>query len=1134
MSSVLICYSLEIGIKMFKKSHIISLLFVSASVFAAKLSDNDTFADGIGKHITFSSPESAGLSKKHYKAGGQSLSWGFKENDFIKINCSLGNITRTGGYGGTYSKATFFVWVYSEKIQKDASLTFNFNIGAKTTGHFSFPLDFRGWQRAALRYHWQPQFEGSISGKTDNITIVGKGAGSCFIDLICYNTIVDFRQQLKPGEEKWQSVKVDSKKYPLPKKLSDKQLKELHAVKSAMIKCQRPHKLAKLSYDEIKSKIKEFKIERLEDGTVRGIGISGGTRSGALPGTIKPNAICDLMARLAQLYHQPEFKDKKAEIVDLYLLLSDHLIDQGYRANGAYKWNWYNGRNFAYATFLMSDALIKAGKAKGPFEFFEYSYGTGDVFSPENINVNMDFLYFEMKSMLLGVLMQSSQEEAYRKMIAFKNYLDRVILFDGRNGFKKDGSAFHHNMHYFAYASYCVRSFLDIVYAVAGTEFAVSPEAFSRLKTVMLNKRFYINRTHIPFILEGRHPFQGQGLNIQGLKLLAKSRPDGKVDSELMAAYNRLAGLEGAESDPQGNLTMNYAGLQAHRYDDLLAVIKGYYKNVVHTETYMNHNRFGKFFAHGSLIVQNPKGPAGSGYVQNGINWAFIDGTTSVNQPLERLAARGSTVHLTSRIRSSGGLSHRGKFGIFNMIINGPGQQRVPMLRALKTYFSLGNEIICLGSDISNNDKFGDHTVTTLFQKHLKTEDMSFYVNNEKISSFPYSDTIENAADCRIVDPYHVGYYILNGKDLHIQSLTNHSRDQQNIKDTTGNKVIAWFDHGTKPEAQKYAYVLFMKSTHEELEQYKPDFKILRQDICAHAIEKDNYYGAVYFVPLKNITNDLVDAVSGPCMILTEALDDGGYAFTVNDPDLNLGKGKTKCSFVSQGTRSCLRLKGAWNLSDHNTKQMKVVARSADCTIIACRFYDGLALSGTISRGGEPLSDPRKYSRYFRGVDYSKDIKSASLIKKIKNKVFSENPLTLLLNSITFQNALTEESVVRVYPYKKYFHHALNKDVYSGSWLSYTAPHAYQECEVDLSKVKDFNTIYLTGIRVASCVISLSQDRKKWTKFGEMKYNEDMNLWYQYFRSKPRQKYMKLHIKTEKTPEYFPSKVNAIVFAKKV
>ncbi len=248
---------------------ILSLLLLLGSITtcADKISEKygvESFENGLPEYAKASRPEGISVSRHHYKSGKKSLQWNYKKNDTIRFNHGIGNIYRTGGYGGTYGKATFAVWVYCEKPQHGA-LKFEFRTGNKVSGSFDFPLNFTGWQRAALRYSWKPMFDGKVSPATDNILIIAPEiSGRCFIDLMCYNIIKDFRTQFRPSGTEWQPPVIDKKQYPMPCEITDSDKEAIIKIRDVFAP-EGKNQITEKSIQSLKGSIEKLDIIKEKD-----------------------------------------------------------------------------------------------------------------------------------------------------------------------------------------------------------------------------------------------------------------------------------------------------------------------------------------------------------------------------------------------------------------------------------------------------------------------------------------------------------------------------------------------------------------------------------------------------------------------------------------------------------------------------------------------------------------------------------------------------------------------------------------------------------------------------------------------------------------------------------------------------
>ena len=53
---------------------------------------------------------------------------------------------------------------------------------------------------------------------------------------------------------------------------------------------------------------------------------------------------------------------QRRRLAEAFLLVEDHLYDQGMQAAAGFRWNWYAGGTWADAVFLMRDVLADAGR----------------------------------------------------------------------------------------------------------------------------------------------------------------------------------------------------------------------------------------------------------------------------------------------------------------------------------------------------------------------------------------------------------------------------------------------------------------------------------------------------------------------------------------------------------------------------------------------------------------------------------------------------------------------------------------------------------------------------------------------------------------------------------------------------
>ncbi|MGI5819508.1 MAG: chondroitinase family polysaccharide lyase [Armatimonadota bacterium] len=935
----------------------------------------DSFDEGVPGNWVPSRDGMLSTSDLHYKHGTQSLRWDFQPGDTIHVDADLGDVGRYGGYGGTYSKATFGVWLYCREPM-EGSLRFDFRTDDETDAWFEFPLDFSGWRRAHLKYTIAPhqnlaggpndiEFVGRVRPATNTIAIsapAGVDAGTVFIDLVVYNGLLDYRRQHLPSDYSWAPVRPDPQLFPLPGQVSEAQSEGVEYIGERLDRMVGgTGSVSEERIASLREQVEALNVVRDEHG-IRGQPVVHSRWMefyAGIEGVTPASVVADLMLALARAWHGAEEWNAREEIADWYCLLAEHLRDQGMIAGSGFSWGWYDGRNLGEANYLMRAPLRERGLLDWAASYLDYSYGFSRIFDDGTIRPNMDYFHMDVRYRLYGCLMQVEPVEQVRHMDAYSRRLSLDILTeDHSDGYKPDGSAYHHQFHYFAYAGLGTRSLVNIVEPISHTPFRLSTEAMERLKTVALAMRFYCNLRDLPLPLAGRHPFS-QSFDPRVLRTLARcGTPDGslEIDPDLAAAYLRFVPEDAAEEEfaergiaPEtlaGNMTMNYAGLTAHRRDDWLALAKGYSRYVRFGEIYANNNRFGRYLSNGYLDILaggDPISREGSGVVQDGWDWNRLDGTTVIYLPLEDLRAVSSG---TESIRSDqtfvGGLTHRGWNGAFVMQLQG-GDQHEPTFRGRKTYFFFDDRIVCLGSEIVNEDS--EHpTQTNLFQKHLPDPDADpTWFNGEALTGLDVWQDGPFDAPSWVIDPQGTGYWLPAGQSVHLARLHQRSRNQSNTEDTEGHFATGWIDHGAAPDAASYEYAVIVRSGPERMRQFtaamedadERPYEVLQRDARAHVVfdRASASWGAVVFEATQLDTRMPLVEVDRACLVMIEQGDDG-LQMSVADPDLNLQENLS----VPRVLR--LLVRGQWEIANRS-ESFRVVERIGDGTVIDVICHEG-------------------------------------------------------------------------------------------------------------------------------------------------------------------------------------------------
>ncbi len=933
----------------------------------------ESFEAGVPGYWQASRPGSLSVSRAHAKHGAYSLRWDWQAGETLRVAHGIGDPGRVGGYGGAYSKATFGIWVYCETPMEGA-LRLEIRAGESPGGYFEFPLDFTGWRRAHLWFG--RDFEGRVPANADTIVISAPEAperGTVFIDLVVYNGLMDYRQQCVPKAGAWQPPSPDPERFPVPEQVSEAEARGAEKVGQWFDRqLASGGSVGDAQMDTIAGRVAQWGIVR-ENGSIRGRGVvpnPGYSGEHLAEPPASPGACADLMLEVGRLYHRSTDASQRERLAGWFLDLWDNLHDQGMQAGSGFGWGGYGGRSLGDALYLMRGVLEEGGRLVEAARYFDYCHGFSAIFDDASIAPHMDHFHITTRYQLYGALMQPTVPLRVRALKAYSRRLSLEILHEGPNGFKPDGAAFHHNMHYFAYASYSMNSLTNVLEGLRGTPYQVTGDALAQVKRVLLSMRFYCNRTDLPLSMQGRHPFDGQAVPVGAILSLARcGSPDGSkaLDPELAAAYLRFrpdqatqepfasAGIQ-PEPEPRGNLCLNYAVIMAHRRENWMALVRAYNRNFLATEIYAKENRFGRYHGNGALEILgggDPVSRAGSGYAHEGWDWNRLDGTTVIYLPLDRLRAVSSgTEFISTDELFSGGLSHRGRNGCFVATLHG-NKNHDPTFRAKKSTFLFDDRIVCLGSGIENTDS--EHpTHTNLFQKHLAGPDVPIVVNGDRVAGLGVEGELPGAAPGWLLDTQNTGYYLPAGQRVRYARKRQKSRDQSDSKDTEGDFACAWIDHGTAPSGEQYEYAAIVRATPERMEGFARDmsdperapYRVERKDSGAHIVydRATATRAFVLFEAGEVQGGHPLAAVDHPCLVMLES-DGDGYHLSLCDPDVNLVEG------VSQPRQITLSLRGAWRVEGAEGSP-EVLETAGQRTLMRFTCHQGKSISATLVPAG--------------------------------------------------------------------------------------------------------------------------------------------------------------------------------------
>lgn len=716
---------------------------------------------------------------------------------------------------------------------------------------------------------------------------------------------------------------------------------------------------------------------------------------------VEMKAYFDLMKRIAVAYNnstdQPEVQK---ELRQKFMAMYDHITDQGVTYGSC----WGNIHHYGYsvrglylAYFLMKDVLREEGRLLEAERTLRWYAITNEVYpKPQGNGIDMDSFNTQTTGRIASILMMEDTPEKLQYLKSFSRWIDygcRPAL--GLAGsFKADGGAFHHRNNYPAYAVGGLDGATNMIYLFNHTEWAVSPLAHETVRKVLLAMRFYCNKQHFPLSMSGRHPDgRGKLVPMHYAMMAMAGTPDGKeaYDESMAAAYLRLISdipadaqepdympkvsnaqerkiakqlmKQGfrAEEDPEGNLALGYGCVSVQRRDNWSAVVRGHSRYLWAAEHYLGHNLFGRYLAHGSMqILTAAPGqtvtPATSGWKQEGFDWNRIPGATYIHLPLDLLKAKVMNVDTFSGMEEmlysdeafAGGLSQQQENGNFGMKLHEHDKYNGTH-RARKSYHFIGGTIVCLGTDIEN-DNADYPTETTIFQLAVNDAAGQEYWKNYQGNGNVW------------IDHLNTGYYV-PVKASFEKNFPQRSRLQNSGKDTKGDWVSLVVNHGKAPKGGSYEYAVLPQTDAATMKAFakKPGYKVLKQDRDAHIVQvpAEGICSYVLFeTPQATLPGGLLQRTDTACLVMVQKEASDKYLLTVAQPDLALYRGDSDEALDENGKRIersiysrpwinnesgeipvTVTLKGRWTVEE--TPYCKLVSADKKQTVLRFTCKDG-------------------------------------------------------------------------------------------------------------------------------------------------------------------------------------------------
>lgn len=436
-------------------------------------------------------------------------------------------------------------------------------------------------------------------------------------------------------------------------------------------------------------------------------------------------------------------------------------------------------------------------------------------------------------------------------------------------GLQSDYSYFQHGQQFFngGYAISFVKGVARIANFTAGTQYQLPAEKLELLTT--FTRIGYLN------LIRGKHYLYnviGRGLSRPGALNASSavnmtdltSNLDTPHSSEYEAAIKRLSGEKpasygmatGQKHFWRGDYSLCYS--PAYSFDVRMAS----------TRTYRNENGNGEnlkgyFLSEGAHTITVD----GDEYLDifPVWNWTRIPGITAPQKTSIPKPAQWGT-YGTSNF--AGGVSNGSQgISVFSLNNSEYGINTV----AKKAWFMFGDEIICLGAGI-----------TSTATEEINTTANQCLLNGDIVASSNRAEIILTTGTHTLTDAdwiYHdkVGYFFPKKDNVY---LTNENRtgNWNAINSTystseTKDVFTLWFNHGTKPTAAKYAYIIVPGKTLDETRQYSTDnIKILINSDSVQVVQNlsQNMWGFVFYKAATFTNGNFTLKAGNPCVMMLE------------------------------------------------------------------------------------------------------------------------------------------------------------------------------------------------------------------------------------------------------------------------
>jgi len=665
----------------------------------------------------------------------------------------------------------------------------------------------------------------------------------------------------------------------------------------------------------------------------------------AAEGLVFEDAAQATMFPLAMDYRLNGNKMAKDKIISAL----DYFLDQGFASGSALGSvdHVIKMSPIASGIFLMQKELKQQNKLKPQVDMLLWHTRIGSLLDIDKTrSENSDKIRGGAVAKLMAILMMGNDGRKQALLEDFKEYMDYVIGIAPGYGdtFKPDFSIFHHRGTYMnTYGTNALNTMAMVHWLLSDTPYALSKASTENIKKALVRQTEIAYGVEIHYGIGGRFPLNNSSIDSYSFPAYAfmSLNDEQVVDVNMASLFNYIYSIAQPKKvnamlnpgltysgtfgtmdlmvrlhnqmgqkiwKPQdGTTVMPYSGLLTYRKGNAFAAVKGYNKYVWDFEGGNKENLLGRYLSHGMLTVaqgDEKLGFSGMGTeMNNGYDWSMLPGATTKMLPADKALYTPSPdqKYLEGKHRNfsesvvASGLSQNGN-GIFALDLRddvGPDSNKTlfdDSFRARKSYFFIGNEVICLGSDINNNDS-RYATVTTLFQYAFKDKKTNHF-NGQQIGN---GLNIHNNVDGGyLTDQNGLHYIVPKGNNMVVQQA------QQSVYQSVKGAyqkveapyLKAWLDHGKQPKDKGYEYEILLNTPTNDVQQYlkRKTYEVWRKDATAHIVHHIGTGITAY--AMFTAANDLKGPIAktdAPLMAMFSEKN-GRALLTIANPDLQMPK----------------------------------------------------------------------------------------------------------------------------------------------------------------------------------------------------------------------------------------------------